>query len=213
MRINQIIRLIKPNSIVIDVGSDHAKVAIKLLTNKIATFVYNIEINQGPLDNTINSLEKYGLLDNAKNILNDGLKNLTIKEKINYCVIAGMGGKNIIDILTNKSKDLNIENFILVPNNNAQLLRKFLKDNKFKVVYEEIISESGHYYELIQTSLKKGLKIKTTEDEYFGPYNLKNETKLFVEYQKDKWEHLSKNKNLTRNKNKLAELKILARYK
>lgn len=213
MRINQIINLIKHNSVVIDVGSDHAKVAIKLLTNKIASFVYNIEINRGPLDNTINNLNKYHLLSKTQNILNDGLKNLKINQKINYCVIAGMGAKNIIDILSNKSKDLKIENFILVPNNNAWLLRKYLKDNKFKVIYEEIINESNHYYELIQVSLKKGLKIKTIEDEYFGPYNLKDKTKVFIEYQKNKLVHLSKNKNLTRNKNKLTELEILKKYK
>ncbi len=210
MRINQIVNLIKPGSIVIDVGSDHAKLAIKLLTNKIATFVYNIEVNQAPLDNTIKNLDKFHLLDKTQNILNDGLKNFQIKDKINYCVIAGMGAKNIANIIENKPNNLNIENFILVPNNNAWFLRRYLKENKYKVVYEEIIKESNHFYELIQVSLKNGKKIITLEDEYFGPYNLLKKTKIPVEYIKFKLDKFNGNSNLIKN-NKI-EYELIKNY-
>jgi len=52
------------------------------------------------------------------------LHDLHINEKIDNCVIAGMGANNIIDILNNKNKQLQIKNFILVPNNDAYLVRK-----------------------------------------------------------------------------------------
>lgn len=209
MRINKIVNLIKPNSIIIDVGSDHAKVAIKSLTNKVATFVYNIEINQAPLDNTINNLNKYDLLDKTNNILNDGLKGLKIKDTINYCIIAGMGGKNIVNILSNKSKQLQIDSYILVPNNNTYLLRTYLKDNGYKIQYEEIIKESNHYYELIQTSKHNGLKISSNEDCYFGSYNLKHQNKNFKEYHKNKLDHILNSKNYLVNKQKAKELELL----
>ncbi len=209
MRINKIVNLIKPNSIIIDVGSDHAKVAIKSLTNKVATFVYNIEINQAPLDNTIKNLNKFNLLDKTNNILNDGLKNLKINDKINYCIIAGMGGKNIINILSNKPKQLLIDSYILVPNNNAYLLRSYLKDNGYKIQYEEIIKESNHYYELIQTSKHNGLKISSNEDCFFGSYNLKHQNKSFTEYHKNNFNHILNSKNHLVNKQKAEELELL----
>lgn len=103
------------------------KLACLLLNNNVANFVYNIEINSKPLQNGIKNLTKINALDKTKNILNNGLTNLEIPKKIDYCVIAGMGGKNIINIISKKDQKLRIANFILVPNNNAWLLRTWLK--------------------------------------------------------------------------------------
>ncbi len=209
MRINEIVSLIKPNSVIIDVGSDHAKVAIKSLINGVATFVYNIEINQSPLDNTIKNLSNYNLLDKTRNILNDGLKDLKIKHKVDYCIIAGMGGKNIANILSNKPDKLQINSFILVPNNNAYLLRKYLKTNGYIIQYEKIIRESSHYYELIQVNKYNGFKINSEQDCYFGSYNLKHQTKIFKEYQQNKLSHILESKIYLTNKQKAKELDLL----
>jgi len=48
MRIKAIAKQIEQNSLVVDVGSDHAKLAVLLLNDHIARHVYNIEKNYGP---------------------------------------------------------------------------------------------------------------------------------------------------------------------
>ena len=79
IRINYIADLIKPCKRVIDIGSDHAYLAINLLSNQKAEMVCNVEVNQQPLDAGIKNLTKHHLLDKTQNILNDGIKNINSK--------------------------------------------------------------------------------------------------------------------------------------
>ncbi len=79
IRINYIADLIKPCKRVIDIGSDHAYLAINLLSNQKAEMVCNVEVNQQPLDVGIKNLTKHHLLDKTQNILNDGIKNINSK--------------------------------------------------------------------------------------------------------------------------------------
>lgn len=214
MRINEIAKLIKRNSVVIDVGSDHAQLAISLLKDKKAKFVYNIEINEKPLENTINNLKEAKVIEQTKNILNDGLKGLDLKVFIHYCVISGMGGNNIIKILKSKPEKLCIDQFILLPNNNEQALRKFLKENNYYVMFEKIVHENQFYYQLIQVCKddEKGLEIETEEDTYFGPYNLKHPTNTFREYLHLKYQELASSNAVKFNYDKRMEMIIIEKY-
>ena len=57
------------NSIVVDIGSDHALLPIYLLNEKVINYAYVIEVNEGPMNNAIKNIEKHGLTENAKVIL------------------------------------------------------------------------------------------------------------------------------------------------
>jgi tRNA (adenine22-N1)-methyltransferase len=89
--LEEIIKQITKPSVVVDVGCDHCYLAINLLQQKIATFVYNIDIAKKPLASGISNLRKAKLLDYTKNICNDGFSNLHEKIVANYCVISGIG--------------------------------------------------------------------------------------------------------------------------
>lgn len=204
-RIKQILKQIKPNSVIVDIGSDHGYLGILALKNNQAKFIYNIEINQKPLDNTITNLTKHNLLSKTKNILNDGLKNFELDKTIDYCVICGMGGNNISKILQDILKTKNkIKNFIVIPNNNSSIVRKFIKLNNFYIEYEQIIHYKKNFYPLIKFNKKKGLKVVSEADLFFGPYNIQNKTKEFKSYKLFLKNKFDKNKNLlrsTKNKN------------
>jgi tRNA (adenine22-N1)-methyltransferase len=150
MRIKAIVKLIKKNSVVIDVGSDHAILAITLLKEHIAKHVYNIELNKLPYENTINKLTKAGLIDKTTNILCDGLQTDSIKSKIDYCVISGMGARNIIDILESANKSIKIKHYIFIPHRNPELLKSYLIQHKFKIEHEENIEQHGYSYTLLE---------------------------------------------------------------
>jgi len=68
-------RIKKEKCIVADIGSDHAFLALEILKNKKVNKIYNIEINQKPLNMSINNTRKYATTNKVINVLNDGLKN------------------------------------------------------------------------------------------------------------------------------------------
>jgi tRNA (adenine22-N1)-methyltransferase len=208
MRIKAITKLIKKNSIVADIGSDHAILAIGLLKKHIANHVYNVEINVAPLHNTISNLTSAGLLQHTTNILADGLQTKEIKHQIDYCVISGMGGQNIIDILKHANKKIKINNYILVPNNNAPLLRKYLKSAKKRILFEEVICQNEYFYNLIMVN-NEGLTISNEKDIYFGPYLLKHKTNSFKKMIKQRQNYIVKNKLDIVNTKLCDELKII----
>jgi tRNA (adenine22-N1)-methyltransferase len=212
-RIDCIINEIKTTGTVVDVGSDHAQLAIKLLKAKRATHVFNIELNKKPYLITIDNLSKNKLLNKTTNIFANGLQTTLINLKIDYCVIAGMGSKNIIDILTQKNKLIKIDFFILVPNNYPDKLRNYLKQQHYRIKYEKIIQERNYYYSLIVCSKKTGLLIKNSREIYFGPYNLKHPTIEFQQMYQKRKKYIESNKLHLHNPLINKELKLLKENK
>jgi tRNA (adenine22-N1)-methyltransferase len=212
-RIDCIVDEIKTSGTVVDVGSDHAQLAIKLLKAEKAKHVYNIELNEQPYLTTIDNLNKNGLLTKTTNLLANGLQTSLISESIDYCVIAGMGSKNIVDILKNRNKKIKIKNFILVPNNHPDILRAYLKRQKLKIKYERIIREREYYYSLILCSKTDGLIIKNKREIYFGPFNLKHPTLEFQEMYESRTRYIENNKLHLHNPKIYQELKLLKEKK
>ena len=213
-RIDRICHAIKKkNCIVVDIGSDHAFLAIKLLKNKIAKFIYNVEINKKPLNQTIKNLTNHGLINKTKNILNDGLKNWKCDEQIDYACISGIGGNKIVYLIKNFPKNIKIANLIVIPNNNSDAVRKFLLKFKYRFIYEEIIKENGYYYPLIYVALNKKNKIKNNiQNQYFGPYNLLHPSNNFINMLKERKNYLNKNSLTKYNKNLNKEYKLIDQY-
>lgn len=193
-RINAIIKQIKKaNPVIIDVGSDHALLSTSLNERMNVKHIYNIEKNIGPFTKTITNTSQYS---NITNIHADGL-NFNIQERsVDYCVIAGMGGLNIINIMTNQNAK-KCKKFILQPANNTSDLRRFLANNEYFIVYEEIVEDRGIYYDLIVVSKHEGIPIITQQDIFFGPYNLKHpSTNFYNMYKQLKQKIVNRNLNV-----------------
>lgn len=174
-RINAIIKYIKPNSVIADIGSDHALLSTSLIKCMHVKHIYNVEKNVGPLKITINNTRE---INNISNVYANGLNFKTLERRIDYCVIAGMGGLNIINIMNHPNCN-KYQTFILQPNNNTSDLRHFLMSNGYFVVCEEIIEEKGIYYDLLVVSKHEGIPITNEQEIFFGPYNLKYRTTNF----------------------------------
>lgn len=172
IRINFISDLIPNCQNVIDVGSDHAYLAINLLSQKKVQLVVNIEVNKGPHISGVENLKKHQLLDHTINLVNNGFKNLEKQFNnivFDYAVIAGMGSRTIIDIL--KENKLKISQFILQTNKNPYLLRKWLINNKYKITKEYIVQEHGIFYPIMIVSKCKFKKLYTNLELNFGKLN------------------------------------------
>ncbi|MDR1850958.1 MAG: tRNA (adenine(22)-N(1))-methyltransferase TrmK [Mycoplasmataceae bacterium] len=173
-------RISKKDNVIVDVGCDHCYTSINALLNCNTKFAFNIDVANAPLQSGVKNIEKYKLINKTKNIVSNGLKTKEIDKKIDYCIISGLGGNTIVEILENSSVK-NINEYILVANDHPEVIRKYINDNKLKISYEEIIKERGFFFHLIQIS-PKGLSVKTEQDILFGPYILTHRNDNFNEY-------------------------------
>ncbi|MDR3290398.1 MAG: tRNA (adenine(22)-N(1))-methyltransferase TrmK [Rickettsiales bacterium] len=176
-------QITKKNSVIVDVGCDHCFTSIYALISHKAKFAFNIDIRPNPLNTGIENIKKYGLINQTDNFIADGLKTDKINKKIDYCVISGIGGNKIANILTNRNKNIKISEYILLSNDHPEVIRKYIKINNLRIFYEEIIIRDKYFFHLIKVS-NKGLKVINENDITFGSYNLKHKTKNFISYQK-----------------------------
>lgn len=201
MRIKTIANLINNAKCVYDIGSDHAHLAILLLQLNKTNKIVNIDKNIKPLESGIKNLIKANLLDRTINIKSDGFNQLSESDIIlpEWIVISGMGGLTIIEILSKMPNQYKNANFILIPNNNEYALRKWLSENKHKIIYEEIIIENNKYYNLIQTRITKE-RIDMDELQLnFGPINLTVNSDNFIEFLNFKKKLLVNSKSLDKS--------------
>ena len=101
-----------PKSVVADIGSDHGKLMIELFNSGKITKGYAVENKKGPYSRLVKALEEEGIIDNVIPMLSDGITELP--KCVNTVVIAGMGGKAIVNILKKDlSKLANVDTLVI----------------------------------------------------------------------------------------------------
>ena len=134
---------------IVDVGTDHAKLPIWLVKNKIIDYALACDINKFSVVKSLNNVKKYALEDKIKVVLSDGLQNID-KNFSDTIVIAGLGGKTISKILrecpwSNKKS----KKFILQPTRCDHDLRIFLAKNGFQIDSELVVNDGIYNYSTI----------------------------------------------------------------
>jgi len=133
-----------------DVGTDHGYVAEMLLIDNTAKKIIATDLNKGPLNRAIEYLTSKDLSEQCEFRLGSGLKVISENEA-DSIIIAGMGGDLIVDILnTSKNISQSAKELILQPMTAIDKLRKYLYDNDFIIVDENIVKEFQHYYFIIK---------------------------------------------------------------
>jgi len=129
---------------VADIGTDHAYIPIKLSQKGIR--VIATDIRQGPLEMAEAHIRKHGCSVELR--LGGGLDPIKEGETENI-VIAGMGGEMIIKILSADEKKARSSLLILQPMNSQYELRKFLYENNYNILCEDLAVEGFKVYNLI----------------------------------------------------------------
>ncbi len=185
-RLVECAKQVVPYRRITDVGTDHALLPIYLIKENLADKVVASDVREGPLKFAKKNVLAEGFT-NIDVILSDGIKHLT--DDIEVVIITGMGGKLIADILNDNLKK--VKRLILQPNVAADTLRKHLQSIGFNIIFETIIMDNNIYYEIIVAD--KGDSFLTEREFMFGPINLKNKTKHFINY----WTAESKKLSIT----------------
>ena len=176
IRLLKISKLVK-GDIVADVGCDHGKLAEYLLKNKICKKAYVSDISKNSLNKAINLLSKNKL--NFESIHCDGLKGYSDKF-IDECVISGMGGDEIIKIIS--SSPIKIPSYILSPQHNIVDVKKFMLDSGYNITYDVIIKDKNKFYTIIKCEKCENCPSITMFDLQFGKDNFVPNNSDFKEY-------------------------------
>ena len=127
-RLSKVLDYIDKDDLVADIGADHGYLSLEML-NIGVQFVQVVENKIEPLKRAQLTLKNH---ENVKYSLSDGISDLD--ELINTVTICGMGGLNIVEILSNDlptAKRLN--KIILQANSKLFELREFLNNNSFQI--------------------------------------------------------------------------------
>ncbi len=143
-RLNSVFNEIDKGSVVADIGCDHGKLSARLLQSGIANKVIAVDISKESLEKAIKLKEKLNL-ENLETRVGDGLS-VIAENEVDTVVIAGMGGMEIIKILS--SSKYTYKKYVLVPHSNEKELREYLVD-KFLITKDYLIKEHDKYYNVI----------------------------------------------------------------
>lgn len=137
---------VPPCESMVDCGCDHGYVSIHIAESGRVGRITASDINEGPLKNAEKEIAAAGLAGVIKTRLTDGLVGIDAHECV---VIAGMGGETIADIIGKSEWTKACKALILQPMTKVEILREYLYREGFCIYREEIVTESGHMYNII----------------------------------------------------------------
>ncbi len=193
-RLQAVADMVTPGYQVADIGCDHGYVAIYLTETGKSPGVIAMDINKGPLKKAREHIERAGLNTKIQTRLSDGAHALAIKE-VDSVICAGMGGKLTLHILEEAYDKIKaLHEIILQPQSEIHLVRKYLRENGFHIMKEDMIFEEGKYYPILkvvpgekndETQIVKSDEKQQLFD-YFGELLLENKNQVLMQYLSDK---------------------------
>ena len=135
-----------------DIGTDHGYIPIYLIQSKRISHAVAIDIGKGPLLRAQEHIAKYQLGAYIETRLSDGAKELCCGE-VSSVVIAGMGGVLMQKILRDSEEVFRgVKEIILQPQSEIEQTRRFLLDNGYEILAEDMVLEDGKYYPMMRVS-------------------------------------------------------------
>ena len=176
-RIKTIASLIEPQESVIDIGCDHCYLLIYLRNNGHQGALMGTELREGPFNNALNNLQAYGY-DDIRIIQCDGVQ--AVDEQMQVAVMSGMGYHTVTHIMENDPAYFeNCDRIIIQVNSDVDKLRRWLMENGYAIIDENIIKDYK-YYEIL--TVTKGEMELTEQQITFGPVLLEKRGEIFDEY-------------------------------
>lgn len=177
------------NLTAIDVGCDHAKLAIYLVQSGICKRVTASDINEGPVEKARENVSRRTLMgkhlsDYIDVVLADGLSGLE-NRNANRIFLLGMGGEVISGILDRATFIKKQENkgkikFILQPMTSEDKLRKYLLDNGYNILDEEMVLDKERVYAVMSVCFDGEIRYYSPAELLLGKHNIQKGGELFL---------------------------------
>lgn len=133
-----------------DVGCDHGYLPIALVKDGVMQRAIAMDVNEGPLQRAAEHIAAEQLGEYIQTRRSDGLERLQAGET-DAVIIAGMGGALTIDILTRGQEVVrSLKQLILEPQSELAAVRRFLREQNYRIAQEDLVCEDGKYYPILR---------------------------------------------------------------
>ena len=148
-RLEAIGKLVPQGCVLADIGTDHAYLPVWLLEQGKIDSAIAGDIAEGPCLAAKNTVSMHGMKGKVEVRLGSGLKVLQAGEA--HCIaIAGMGASTMIEILeADMPLAVEAKRLVLQPMAGAAFLRKWLIQNGWHIVAEDLVADGRHLYEIM----------------------------------------------------------------
>ena len=193
MRLERVATHVPSGARLADIGSDHSYLPVALLNRGAIAFAVAGEVALTPFGAAERTVREHDLDQHISVRLADGLAAIAPEDGITAVSLCGMGGETIRDILeSGKARLSGQERLILQPNGGEQPLRRWLMENGYRIVAEDVMREHRFDYEIIVAE-RTGPVTYTAEELYFGPLQMQARSPAFLL----KWQRLLGKKQKT----------------
>jgi len=168
-----------------DIGTDHAMLPIVAVERGNVACALAIDNKFGPFVQARTNVLKYQVSEKVKVLLAEGLEK--IDDETDVVVISGMGGELIVKILSDSTLR-SVKRFVLQPNNNVPLVRKYIETIGFQLIDELVLEDQQKMYEILV--VEKGSQTLTDKEIEFGPINLIQKPYYFIKKVQRELDHL-----------------------
>ncbi len=176
-RLKIIASLVPPCTTLCDIGTDHAYVAIYLAKKGIAQKIIAADIKKGPLMQAEKNIRAFEVSDKIETRLSNGFSAMEQNEA-ECCIIAGMGGETIAEILENEK---GCKYFVLQMQSAHKELRQYLSTHGYIIQKESVCREGNKMYTALLAVRGEGENLTETEME-IGPRLIDEKPPLFYDY-------------------------------
>ena len=168
-RLRAIADLVPDGARLVDVGTDHGFIPVDLLLSERISYAIASDIGAAPLDHARRTADQHDVTEGIEFRLCDGLKDIS-PDEVDCVVIAGMGGDNIASILEVAQWTKENTLLILQPMSKAEVLRRWLPANGYRVIAERLVADKGVIYPIL--SVRGGQMEATDESQFWGGFLL-----------------------------------------
>lgn len=179
-RIDTLCSLLKKTTTFADVGCDHGYCSEYMLKNGLCEFAILSDISKGSLQKAKTLLSGYIESGKAKAVLGNGF--FGVPKDTQEVLIAGMGGEEIVEILSHETYGFMPETFVFQPMLNPDKLRFYILENGGYIERDFTFEGGGKYYDVIVGRKRKDEKKQsyTAMELEFGYDNIRERGEAFL---------------------------------
>ena len=185
-RLTAIAEMVTEGNRLVDVGCDHGYLPVYLMLQHKIPGAIATDVGKGPLARAQEHIAQYHMEAYIETRLCNGLSEIRPGEG-DTLVIAGMGGPLMERILNEGRHALpGFQELILQPQSDIPHFRRFVMQNGYQIIQEEMILEEGKFYPIMKAVQYEGEgpAVWSREEEMFGRLLLERKhpvLKLYLE--------------------------------
>lgn len=178
-RIDALCALLEKTDVFADVGCDHGYCTEYMLKNGLCERAIFSDISKGSLAKAEKLLSAFVVAGRATPVLGNGF--FGVPKDVGEVLIAGMGGSEIVGILSDKTHGFIPKRFVFQPMHDSEKLRRYILEQGGYIERDFTFQDDKFYDVLVGGMAENKTTLAYTDAEYaFGRENLQKRPQAFL---------------------------------